>query len=367
MVPFFDLGRIHRPLAAELEAAFRRVLEDGRFIMGPDVAALEAEFAEYVGVEHAIGVSSGTDALLAVLMAYDIGPGDEVLVPSLTFFATAGAVARLGATPVFVDVDPDTLLMDVAQALERVTPATRAVSPVHLFGQCVDLGPLRDAGLVVIEDAAQSHGARDAAGVACGAQGACACFSFFPTKPVGGLGDGGAITTSDPELADRVRLVRTHGARPKFHHLRIGGNFRLDALQAALIRVKLPHTDAWADERRAIHRQYLEQLAPVVASGDLRFVAEGRGTHVYHQHVVRVSARDALREALRAVGIGTAVYYPEPLHVQPCFAGLPHTGAGALPHAEAACREVLAIPCFPGLTAPEVSEVAAAIRRYYGA
>ncbi len=366
MVPFLDLHRMHEPLTDELAAAFRRVLADGRFIMGPDVAALEAEFAPYADAEHVIGVSSGTDALLAVLMALDVGPGDEVLVPTLTFFATAGAVARLGARPIFVDVDPGTLLMDVGQALEKRTDKTRYVIPVHLFGQCVETAELAAAGLEVIEDAAQSHGARNAAGVACGGQGLAACFSCFPTKPLGGFGDAGLVTTSDGGLADAIRLVRTHGARPKFHHLMIGANFRLDALQAALLRVKLPHMERWSHARAAIHAQYVELLEPAVASGDLRFLTEGPGTHVYHQHVVRVQRRADLRRALEADGIGSALYYPEPLHIQPCFEGVGGTPAGSLPVSEKACEEVLALPCFPGLTDLELQTAAASIRAFYG-
>jgi len=363
MVPFFDVARMHQPLLDELTDAFHRVVGHGRFILGPEVEAFEKGFASHIGVDHAIGVSSGTDALLAVLMALDVGPGDEVIVPTLTFFATAGAVARLGATPVFVDVDEDTLLMDTDQALAAVSPRTRAIIPVQLFGQCVSLPMLASSGVPLIEDAAQSHAARDERGVPCGAQGFAGCFSFFPTKPLGGLGDGGMVTTNDEAFADRVRLLRTHGARPKFHHIAVGGNFRLDALQAALLHVKLCWMEEWAVVRRRIHQRYVELLAPAVKSGDIQFLGEAPGTHVYHQHVVRVQQRDRLRSGLRAKGIGTALYYPEPLHTQPCFTAL---NPPALPIAERACSEVLALPCFPGLREDEIAEVANAMCSFFG-
>ena len=364
MIPFFDLSRTHGPLEPELTDAFRRVVGHGRFILGPEVESFERAFAEWVGVAHAVGVSSGTDALLATLMALGIGPGDEVIVPTFTFFATAGTVARLGATPRFADVQPGSLLIDPDHALGLRTERTRCVIVVHLFGQCADIRPYRDAGLPVIEDAAQAHGSTDARGVPAGAQSEVACFSFFPTKPLGGFGDAGAVTTNDPALADRLRLVRAHGARPKFHHLRVGGNFRLDALQAALLATKIPYLHGWADERRAVAAAYRAQLGPVVQSGDLRFLDEVAGTHVYHQHVVRVRERDRLHAALARDGIGSALYYPEPLHIQPCFGG--DAAIGDCPHAEAACAEALAIPCFPGLTEGEIATITQAIRRFYG-
>ena len=364
MVPFVDLGRAHAALSAELEETFRRVLRDGRFIMGPDVGDLERELAGRLGVAHAIGVSSGTDALLVSLMALGIGPGHEVLVPTLTFFATAGAVVRLGATPVFVDVDPGTLLMDTGAALSLRSPRTRAALPVHLFGQCVDVEPLRAAGIDVIEDAAQAFGAADGRDRPAGAQGTAGCFSFFPTKTLGGFGDGGLVTTDDDALADRLRMLRVHGARPKFHHLAVGGNFRLDTLQAALLRVKLPHLEAWTEARRTLAARYRERLGPLVAAGHLQLVAESPGRHVYHQFVVRVADRDRVRAELRALKIGTGIYYPEPLHVQPCFN---KEARAALPHAERACGEVLALPCFAGLTEAEQDEVIDGITRVIAA
>ena len=360
VVPFVDTRRAHEPLRAALLEAFQRVMDSGHYILGPDVGRLEAEVAADVGVAHAVGVSSGTDALLAALMALDIGPGDEVIVPPMTFFATAGAVARLGATPVFVDVDPGTLLLDPAAALARRTPRTRAVIPVHLFGQCCDLAPYAAAGLAAIEDAAQSQGATDGRGARAGAQGRMGCFSFFPTKTLGGFGDGGMVTTDDAQLARALRQIRAHGASPKFHHPRIGGNFRLDTLQAALLRIKLPHLDAWAEARRTIAARYRARLDGVV-----RFVDEAPGRHVYHQLVIRTPNREALQAALGAEGIGTAVYYPEPLHTQPCFSSLGYR-EGDCPAAEAACREVLALPCFPGLAEDEQDAVIEAILRFHG-
>jgi dTDP-4-amino-4,6-dideoxygalactose transaminase len=364
MVPFMDLSRIHEPLQEEFVRAFTRVSTDGRYIMGPDVAALEADVARYLGVAHAVGVSSGTDALLAALMAINVGQGDEVIVPSFTFFATAGVVARLGAKPVFTDIDPNTLLMDSAQALSLKSARTRAVIPVHLYGQCAPLADYHDAGLTVIEDAAQAMGATDAAGAKAGGLGAMGCFSFFPTKTLGGFGDGGMVTTNNPDLADRLRLVRVHGARPKFHHNLVGGNFRLDTLQAALLRIKLPHLDAWGAMRQALASRYDEALTPWIERGDIQRVQTLAGTHVFHQYVIRVSRRDALRDAL-ATNVGTAIYYPEPLHLQPCFADLGYR-AGDLPVVERVCSEVLALPCFPGLSDTEQHHVINALGAFFG-
>lgn len=358
-----DLWRSHAPLADAFADAFRRVVADGQFILGPDVGLFEREVAARVGVSRAVGVSSGTDALLATLMALGIGPGDEVIVPTLTFFATAGAVARVGATPRFADVDPDTLLMDTRHALSLRSERTRLVIVVHLFGQCAPVSPFRDAGLAVVEDVAQALGATDGHGREAGSVGLAGCFSFFPTKPLGGLGDGGLVTTDDPALADRVELMRGHGARRRFHHDLVGGNFRLDTLQAALLRLKLPFVDGWNEARRRNASDLRRLLEPVTASGDVRFLAEVPGRHVVHQLVVRAQDRDRLLGHLAGAGVGTAVYYPEPLHVQPCFE---HLRPPPLPMAEAACGEVIALPCFPGLTEAELTEVALAIRRFYG-
>jgi len=363
MIPFLDLNRSHDALRAEFEAAFQRVLDHGRFIMGPEVNQLEEMLANRLGVTHALGVSSGTDALLAVLMALEVGPGDEVIVPPLTFYATAGAVTRLGATPVFADVNPETLLLHPADTMRRVTPRTKAIIPVHLFGQCADVAPYRDAGLTVVEDAAQAMGATDEFGVQAGAQAMAGCFSFFPTKPLGGMGDGGLITTSNDELAERLRKIRVHGASPKFHHTMVGGNFRLDTLQAAMLLVKLPHLDDWNRTCQRLAQRYTEGLAPAVNNQRLGVLRARGGAHVHHQYVIRVPNRDALRAKLSDDAIGTAIYYPEPLHTQPCFAALGYK-EGDNPHAETACAEVLALPCYPGLTDAEQDQVVQKILHY---
>jgi len=365
MIPFLDLNRSHDSLQSEFEAGFQRVLRHGRFIMGPEVAELETTLAERVGVKHALGVSSGTDALLAVLMALEVGPGDEVIVPPLTFYATAGAVVRLGATPVFADVEPDTLLLDPIDVMKRVTERTKAIIPVHLFGQCAAIKPYLEAGITVVEDAAQAMGATNGDGTMAGAQGAAGCFSFFPTKPLGGLGDGGLITTSDDALADRLRKIRVHGARPKFHHTLVGGNFRLDTLQAAMLLVKLPHLDEWNEACQTLAVRYSNGLQPGVNDGRIRLLRARSGTHVFHQYVIRVNDRETLRTRLTEEGIGTAVYYPEPLHTQPCFADLGYK-TGDLPQAESACSDVLALPCYPGLMAAEQEKVIAMVLNHTG-
>jgi dTDP-4-amino-4,6-dideoxygalactose transaminase len=364
MIPFFDVRRSHEPLKLALSDTFDRVMGEGAFILGPDVGAFEKEFAAWVGTPHAVGVSSGSDALLAALMALGVGPGQRVVVPAFTFFSTAGSVFRTGARPAFVDVDPDTLLMDLDATEAAMAPDVTAVVPVHLFGQMVEVDALLRLGVAVVEDSAQAHGATDGAGRRAGSVGTVGCFSFFPTKPLGTLGDGGAVTTHDAALAKRVRLVRQHGSEPKFHHEIMGGNFRLDTLHAALLRVKLPHADAWGDQRRASAAAYRERLAPLVAEGHVRFVGLAAGRHVYHQFVLRVARRDGLLAALAKKGIGAAVYYPEPLHTQPCFKDLGYR-EGACPNAEAACKDSLALPCFPGLTTSEIDEVTEAVAAFY--
>jgi dTDP-4-amino-4,6-dideoxygalactose transaminase len=364
MVPFIDLNRVHSMLGDSLRKAFDGVMASGHFILGPQVMQLEETLAKRVDVAHAIGVSSGTDALLAVLMALEIGPGDEVIVPTFTFFATAGAVSRVGARPVFADVDPTTLLLDPESAMSKRTSKTRAVVPVHLFGQCAPIGRYLENHLTVIEDAAQALDASDGQGIRAGAQGTVGCFSFFPTKPLGGMGDGGMVTTNDDTLAGRIRQTRVHGARPKFHHLTVGGNFRLDTLQAALLLAKVPHLDSCNENRRRLARRYRKHLGPIIEAGHIRMLDDIQGHHVYNQFVIRADGRDPLRQSLKDAGIGTAVYYPEPLHVQPCFEDLGGK-AGDLPVAEAACKDVLALPCFPGMTNEEHDEVIAAIGWFY--
>jgi dTDP-4-amino-4,6-dideoxygalactose transaminase len=350
-VPLLDLQEQSRPIRDDLSGALIRVADTQRFIGGPEVEALERELAAFIGVRHAIGVSSGTDALLVSLMAVGIAPGDEVVTTPFSFFATAGSIVRLGAVPVFVDVDAQTFNIDAGAVAAAITPRTRAIMPVHLFGLPADMRPLLDAaaraGVPVIEDAAQaigaSYGDRQA-----GAMGALGCFSFFPSKNLGAFGDAGLVTTDDDRLAHDVRLLRDHGAEPKYFHKRVGGNFRLDALQAAVLRVKLPHLAAWTAARRANADRYDRLFRERGLDVRVPTRPGGRG-HIFNQYVIRVRNRDEVRASLERAGIGAEIYYPVPFHLQECFAPLGYR-AGAFPAAEAAAREVLALPVYPGLT-----------------
>jgi dTDP-4-amino-4,6-dideoxygalactose transaminase len=366
-VPLLDLTRQYAPLHDDVQEAIDRVCTSQRFILGAEVEAFEREAAAALGVRHAIGMSSGTDALLVALMALGVGPGDEVVVPTFTFFATAGVVSRLGARPVFVDVDPVDYCIDPGQLAARLGPRTKAVMPVHLFGQSADLGAIRDAcgAVPVLEDCAQSWGA-SFAGTLVGGIGCMGAFSFFPSKNLGCFGDGGMVTTNDDELARLLKELRVHGQSGVYLHPRIGGNFRLDALQAAILRVKLPHVAAWVEGRRANARRYAQLFHDAGLDEIVGLPAEvpGRG-HTFNQYVVRVPRRDELRASLAERGIGQAVYYPLPLHLQPCFAELGYH-EGDLPVAEQASREVLALPVFPELTLAELEEVVAAIAEFYG-
>lgn len=352
-VPLFDMQAELAPIRGELDRAIARVLDSGGFILGPEVAAFERELAAAAGAPHAIGTSSGTDALLLILMALGVGRGDEVVTTPLTFFATAGAAARLGARLVFADVDDATLGLDPAAAAAACTRATRAIVTVHLYGHPAELPPVP---VPVIEDAAHSL-------IALPVRGAAAALSFFPTKNLGALGDAGAILTADAALADRCALLRGHGARPKYHHVAVGGNFRLDALQAAVLRVKLPYLATWNARRRAHAERYRAALAASKLPPEVRVPAD-HPAHTYHQLCLRVPRRDALRAHLAAAGIGTEVYYPEPLHMQPCFAELGYR-EGSLPVAERACRELLALPIHPALADGAVDYVVDAIARFY--
>lgn len=372
-VPLLDLTRLDQPQIAELRAAFDRVLLSGHYILGPEVEAFERECAALLGANHAIGVSSGTDALILALMSLDIGPGDEVICPTYTFFATAGAIWRVGAKPVFVDNDPLTYNCTVDAIAAAVTPKTKAIMPVYLFGQCADMDAIatfaRDRKLAVIEDAAQALSARWK-GKAAGTIGTFGCFSFFPSKNLGCLGDAGLVTTQDPALAEKARVLRVHGGKPKYHHKMVGGNFRIDALQAALLRVKLPRLAAATDARRRNAALYGELFGKAgVASKTPGTPGPGTiglpgitGDHIVNQFVIRIAAgrRDAVRDQLQRKGIGTEVYYPIPLHLQECFASLGHT-KGQFPHAERAALETLALPVFPELTVDEVRYVADAL------
>jgi dTDP-4-amino-4,6-dideoxygalactose transaminase len=363
-----DLEAQHAPLRGELEAAARRVLASNRFISGDEVAAFEREMAAALGVRRAVGVSSGTDALLALLMAAGVGPGDEVVTTPFSFFATAEAIVRLGARPIFADVQADTLNIDPEAAAARLGPRTRAVVIVHLFGRVARIAPLATAcaarGIPLLEDAAQAVGASGRDGAEyhrAGAMGGGAAISFFPSKNLGGFGDGGMVLTDDDGLAAKVRVLRNHGAPEKLRHEVVGGNFRLDELQAALLRVKLPHLTGWSNRRRQVAERYLHRLAGL----PLELPRRDEGC-VWNQFVVRVVSgrRGALVAHLAARGIASAIYYPIPLHLQPALRHLRHR-PGDFPAAERATQEVLALPIYPGLTESAVDRIAAAAADFF--
>lgn len=364
-VPLLDLKPQYAAVKDEVDAAVEDVIASQRFVLGPVVEACEEAVAAYCGCRHGVGVSSGTDALLLALMAEGIGPGDEVVTTPFTFFATAGAVARVGATPVFVEIDPSTFNIDPSLIEAKITPRTRAVVPVHLFGQMAEMGPVMEVadrhGLVVIEDAAQSIGAeRD--GQRAGSVGHYGCFSFFPTKNLGAYGDGGMITTNDPARASKLRTLRVHGEHRKYHHRTVGGNFRLDALQAAVVLAKLPYLDGWTEARRrnaTLYRRLIGALSDE-ARERIRLPREAPGRHVWNQFVVQVPRRDLVKERLAAAGVGTAVYYPVPLHLQECFAGLGYA-PGDLPVSERAAARVLALPVFAELSSAAIRHVTSAL------
>jgi dTDP-4-amino-4,6-dideoxygalactose transaminase len=363
-VPLLDVNRATRELRGELIAAAIRVIDSGRFLFGPDVAQLEESVAKICGVQHAIACASGSDALLLALMALDIGDGDEVIVPSFTFFATASAVWRLGARPVFVDIDPKTFNLDPNKIEDAITPLTRAIIPVHLFGQCADMDAIgviaQQKGLHIIEDAAQAIGAKFRSWPA-GSMSAVGCLSFYPTKNLGGFGDSGMLTTHDAALAERLRLFAAHGMSPRYHHQVVGLNSRIDSLQAAVLNVKLPKLDEWTKARTGNAHRYTELIRAAGLEGSLALPhCDSRSTHVWNQFTVRVPGgrRDAVKAQLAAAGVGSEVYYPVPLHLQKCFQTLGY-GQGSLPHTEKAAREVLSLPIFPELTAVELETVVA--------
>jgi dTDP-4-amino-4,6-dideoxygalactose transaminase len=362
-VPLLDLKAQFAPLREEILAAITRVCDSQRFILGPEGEGLERELAAIIGVEHAVGVSSGTDALIVALMALGIGPGDEVVTSTFSFFATGGAVVRVGAIPRFVDIDPVTYNIDL-KAVERIlTPRTRAIIPVHLYGLCTDVDALRRVAgdIPIVEDACQAIGA-SIGGRQAGTLGALGCFSFFPSKNLNAFGDAGLVTTNDAGLAHHVRRLRVHGMEPKYHHAEVGGNFRLDEIQAAVLRVKAPHLSRWNDQRRANAARYAQLFAQAKLPG-VTLPAEPEGCqHIYHQYVIRVPRRDAVREHLTRAGIGCEVYYPVPLHLQECFAKLGYR-PGDCPRAEAAAREVLALPIYPELTRDQQEAVVTAVSR----
>ena len=358
-VPLIDLAAQYATIRDDIAAAIERVLASQHFILGPEVAGFEREIAAFCGVRHAIGVSSGTDALLVSLMALDVSAGDEVITTPFSFFATAGVISRLGARPVFADIEPRSYNLDPAAIEAVITERTRAILPVHLYGRCADMvaiGAIAGRhGVPVVEDAAQAIGATDEAGRQAGTLGTCACFSFFPTKNLGAFGDAGMVTTDDDALAERIRLLRVHGGERRYYHRMVGGNFRIDALQAAVLRAKLNHLADWNAARRRNAERYavLFERARLTDRVSLPHDVPG---HSYHQYVIRIPRRDEVRERLAARGVTTGVYYPLPLHLQECFSDLGYA-AGSLPVAEAAAAHVLALPIHPELTEEQQNHV----------
>lgn len=364
-IPMLDLAAQNGPLRAEIQAAMARVIDANAFIMGPDVASFEQEMQRHLGVKHAIGCANGSDGLVIALQALGVGPGDEVITTTFSFFATAGSIARLGATPVFADIDPATFNLDPAQVEARITPRTKAIMPVHLFGQMAPMKPFMDLarkhGLKVVEDAAQAVGSREDGAVA-GSVGDVGVLSFFPSKNLGCFGDGGMVLTNDDALAEVVRSLRVHGGgKVRYHHERVGMNSRLDTLQAAILRVKLPHLEAWSEGRRRVAARYDALFAGVPR---LRTPARlTRMTHIYNQYTLRVPERDALQAKLQAEKIGCAVYYPLPLHLQRCFAQFGGK-SGQCPEAERAADEVLSIPVYGELTDGQIQRVVEVVKAH---
>ena len=355
-IPLVDLAWQHAEIADEVRAGFDRVIESGAFVLGPDVESFESEFAEASGVAHCVGVGNGTDALELACRAVGVEAGDEVIVPANTFVASALAVARIGATPVLVDSDPSTHLLDVEAALARVGPQTRAVMPVNLFGQIAPVEALAGAGVAIVEDAAQSQGARRN-GRLSGSFGDVAGTSFYPGKNLGAWGDAGAVTTDDDDVARRVRALRNYGSDRKYHHPELGFNSRLDTLQAVVLRAKLRRLPAWNEDRRQAARRYdalLEGCGAVLPR-----TAEGN-EHVWHLYTVRVPDRDRVLASLQDAGVGAGVHYPTPIHLQGAFAHLGHT-AGDFPNAECAARELLSLPIYPGIRPEQQEYVASAL------
>jgi len=365
-IPLLDLKAQYASIKAEVNQAIGEVLESQRFILGPKVDECEKAIAAYSQCSHGIGVSSGSDALLACLMAENIGAGDEVITTPYTFFATVGAISRLGATPVFVDIDPATYNLDVNQIAARITNKTKAMIPVHLFGQMADMDPVMHLaekhGLVVIEDAAQAIGA-EYKGRRAGSIGHYGCFSFFPSKNLGAIGDAGMIVTNDAQRAEKVKVLRGHGAKPKYYHRIVGGNFRLDAIHAAVVSAKLPHLDSWTSARQRNAKRYDQLFRDADLPIGLPVVTTDR--HIFNQYVIRSSSRDQLQIFLQKKGIGSEVYYPVPMHLQDCFAYL-GIKAGAFPESERAAKESLAIPVYPELNDEQARYVVESIAEFAG-
>jgi dTDP-4-amino-4,6-dideoxygalactose transaminase len=376
-IPLLDLSQTYSPMVPELVDAFRRFVESGQYILGGEVEAFEAECKAYIGARTAIGVSSGTDALLLALMTLGIGQGDEVICPSFTFFATAGSIWRTGARPVFVDSALDDFNCTADDIAAKVTPRTKAIIPVHLFGQCADMDPImalaQQQQIAIIEDAAQAIGSRYR-GRSAGTIGTFGCFSFFPSKNLGGFGDAGLVTSNDEALGERARILRSHGSKPKYFHHYVGGNFRIDALQATLLRVNLRHLDGWTEARRRNASAYVERFAAhrfaapnrdAKSAAPLLYPVIKQENHIFNQFVIRVldGKRDALKQHLADNGIATEIYYPVPMHRQKCFASLGH-GENDLPNSDRLAREALALPIHPGLTADDIDYVVTTTARF---
>jgi dTDP-4-amino-4,6-dideoxygalactose transaminase len=379
-IPLLDLKAQYLSIKPEVDKAIADVMESQHFILGPSVTACEAACAKYSNVSHAIGVSSGTDAILVCLMAEDIGPGDEVITVPYTFFATVGCISRVGATPVFVDIDPVTYNMNPALLEAAITPRTKAIMPVHLYGQMADMDAImaiaKKHKLVVIEDAAQAIGS-EYKGKRAGSIGDYGCFSFFPSKNLGGIGDGGMVVTNDPGRAAKLTLLRAHGSKPKYYHKIIGGNFRLDAIQGAVVSAKLPHLDKWTQARQDNAARYDKLFAAsgiaIATSGDSSAVKAGAelvlpkvvaNRHIFNQYVIRTPLREELRKSLEAAGVSTEIYYPVPMHLQECFASLNYK-AGSLPESERAAHETLALPIYPELNEAQARYVVDCVRDFF--
>jgi len=374
-VPLLDLKAQYAGIRAEIKAAIDEVCESQAFILGPKVENLEKRIAATCGARYGLGVSSGTDALLVALMALEIGPGDEIITTPFTFFSTGGVIARLNAKPVFVDIDPVSFNLDPSRIRGAITAKTKAIIPVHLFGQAADMDPImelaEERGLFVVEDAAQSIGA-EYKGKRCGSIGQAGCLSFFPSKNLGGFGDGGMVVCSDPALYERIKALRVHGSRTKYYHAFVGGNFRLDALQAAVLGVKLKYLDGWSERRRANALYYdrafrasgLIEKGCVATPVPVNKNGGDTNYHIYNQYTLRVQNRDRLQAYLKENGIGCEVYYPLPLHLQECFAGLGYS-RGSLPVSEEASRQVLSIPIYPELTDAMKDSVVTKVRAFY--
>jgi dTDP-4-amino-4,6-dideoxygalactose transaminase len=366
-IPLLDLQAQYRTIRGEVREAIDRVCDAQYFILGPEVDALEKEVSASCQAQYAIGVSSGTDALLVALMAIGVGPGDEVITSAFSFFATAGVIARLGARPVFVDINRRTFNLDPSGIEAKITERCKAILPVHLFGACAEMDPILAAaskhGIAVIEDAAQAIGAKDGSKRSAGTIGSLGCFSFFPSKNLGAFGDAGMVVTQDGALAEAVRVLRVHGGKPKYHHGVIGGNFRLDALQAAVLRIKLKYLAAWTEARRRNAARYRKYFSEAGLSEQIGLPEDSPG-HIYNQFVIRCLKRDQLQKYLSTRGIGTEVYYPIPLHLQKCFADLGYK-EGDFPEAEEAALEALALPIYPELTEAQQRCVVDEIKTFF--